>query len=101
MKYLVAITVLFVTSSPAHAMCAATTKNLILVKVHACQKVKIGASNVRKPAHSIHKRGSSIDGILVTGKVIERNYSFEPRSPWIKDGSETKTIMSLQSLKEL
>lgn len=71
MKYLIAIAVLLGASSFGYAMCVATTKNLLRVDVHACQKVKIGASSTRPPAHSIHKRGSSISGVLVTGRVVE------------------------------
>ena len=59
------------TVSAGRAMCAATTENLVRVEVYACQQIKIGASSSRPPAHAIHKRGSSITGILITGRVIE------------------------------
>jgi len=68
---LIAITLSILVSSFGHAICFATTEHLVLVKVHACQKVKIDASNTRPPAHTIHKRGSSISGALVTGLVRE------------------------------
>ena len=71
MKYLIAITLSILVSSLGHAMCFATTEHLVRVKVHTCQKTKIDASSSRPPAHTIHKRGSSISGALVTGLVIE------------------------------
>jgi hypothetical protein len=71
MKYLIAITLSILVSSLGHAMCFATTEHLVRVKVHACQKIKIDASSSRPPAHTIHKRGSSISGALVTGLAIE------------------------------
>lgn len=55
----------------AHAMCVNTTKNLVRLEVSACQQVKFDASRSAPPAHAIHKRGSSITGTLVTGRVVE------------------------------
>ena len=54
-----------------HAMCVATTKNLVRLEVYACQRIKIDASSSRPPAHTIHRPGSSVIGTLITGRVIE------------------------------
>jgi hypothetical protein len=70
-KYIIAVALSNLVFSHAHATCFATTEHLIRVKVQACQKIKIDASSSRPPAHTIHKRGSNIGGVLVTGLVIE------------------------------
>lgn len=54
-----------------HAMCVATTRNLVRLKVNACQAITIQASGAIRPAHRIHKEGSSVTGVLVSGNVIE------------------------------
>ncbi len=56
---------------PTHAMCAATTQNLVRLEVYACQQMTILASDTKRPAHRIHRRGSKITGALITGTVIE------------------------------
>jgi len=66
--------------SVGRAMCAATTKNLLRVEVYACQQIRIGASSSRPPAHALHKRGSSITGVLITGRVLESELVWEGNS---------------------
>lgn len=53
------------------AMCVATPQNLIRLDVTSCQRVEIHASASKPSAHPAHKRGSSITGTLITGRVTE------------------------------
>lgn len=70
MKHLLALLALLALPQMVGAMCAATTENLLRVEVFACQQVKIGASASRPPAHRLHKKGSSVSGALITGRVV-------------------------------
>ena len=77
-----------------YPMCAATTKNLVRIKVDACQEVRIDASSSRPPAHSIHKPGSTISGVLVTGTVIESTIVWDDdqsMAEYLMDGGKTHT----------
>jgi len=93
MKYLIAITLSALVSSLGHATCFATTEHLIRVKVNACQKIKLDASNSRPPAHAMHKRGSSISGALVTGLVIESTMV------WDADPSMARYTFTLRKIR--
>ncbi|MGI9263485.1 MAG: hypothetical protein ACR2QU_01065 [Gammaproteobacteria bacterium] len=71
MKKLLVFVAILAWPSLSWAMCAATAKNLLRVRVQACQSIKINASYSRPQAHAAHKQGSSVTGVLVTGWVLD------------------------------
>ena len=66
--------------STGHAMCVATTQNLLRVAILECQPIRIGASHPGDRSHAVHKRGSSITGVLVTGTVQDSTLVWDSRS---------------------
>jgi uncharacterized protein (TIGR02246 family) len=67
-------------AAPAgHAMCVATTQNLLRVGVLQCQPIRIGASHPGNRSHAVHKRGSSVTGVLITGQVLDSEVVWDSR----------------------
>jgi hypothetical protein len=79
------------------AMCVATTRNLIHLEVTSCQRVEIHASASKPPAHPAHKRGSSITGTLITGRVVESKLVWDGDARSAEYMVESKTMKAWES----